>query len=144
MRRLHLRLQSSFSHSRKSSRFVEPTDSIPLTRVLQWWLSRVIWVQKYNSFFYHSFLILFPHLFVSIPRGFFHIGFNTKNLYPPLSSLSCAMYPTHLAFFDVTVITCGERWKLRISSLWSNHLSPLISSPLRPRNSPQHTVQALD
>ena len=90
---------------------------------------------------WRSILILFSHLRLGLPSGFFPSGSPIKTLYTPLLSPICATCPAHLIpLFFITRTILGEEYRLLSSSLCSFLYSPCYLVPLRSKYSPQHHI----
>ena len=96
------------------------------------------WASPIQSIYPHptswrSILILFTHLRLGLPSGFFPSGFLTKILYVPLSSPIRATCPAHLILLDfITRTILGEEYRSFNSSLCTLLHSPVTSSLLGP------------
>jgi len=80
--------------------------------------------------YWRSIWILFSHLCLGHPSGFFASGFPTYTLYTLLLSPICTIYPAHLILDLITWTMLVEEYR-SLSSSWSSFLlSPVTSSLL--------------
>ena len=78
-------------------------------------------------------LVLFSHLCLGLPKGFFPSGFPTKTLYEFLNCAICATCPAHLSHLNLRfLIMLGREYCACSSALCNSLRSPVISSLLAP------------
>jgi hypothetical protein len=81
----------------------------------------------------HFLKILFSHLRLGLPRGFFPLGFLTKTLYKSLLSPIHVTCSIHLILLDfITRIILGKEYRSLSSSLRTFLYTPVILSLLGP------------
>jgi len=120
--------QGSLPHSQMpaTSPYPEPTPSSPY---------------PYNLPPWRSILILPSHLSLGLPNGLFPLGFLNTTLNTPLIFPTRANCPAHLILLDfITRTILGEQYRSLSSSLCSFLHSPVTSSLLDPKYSPQHPI----
>ena len=84
----------------------------------------------------HRLLILFSHVSLGLPSGFFLSGFPTKTPDKPILSPMHATYPAYLILlYLITQTIFVEQYQSISYSLYI-----FLHSPLRPKYSPQHPI----
>jgi hypothetical protein len=89
---------------------------------------------------WRSMLLLLSHLRLGLPSGLFPSGFTTKRLYTTLPSpIRATCHAHHILLVYIVRKIFSEEYRSWSSSLWS-FLHPPVTTPLRPKYSPQHPI----
>ena len=128
--------------SRNSQHFTEPEGSLPHSQASATCLS---WASQIQSIPTSHFLEIYPNIIhPSTPRSPHSspsLRFPYQDPIHPLSSPIRATCPAHLILLDfITRTILGEEYKSFISSLCNLLHSPVTSSLLGPKYSPQHHI----